>query len=909
MNWSRDDAASLSTASQDSSVEAYLRRCHECELDVIGITDHNFLAPVYIDALKRKNSLVAQQMGRHPLIIFPGFEIEISTGLGVHLLCLFNPDTDLNVIDDIVTRLNLPRNKRRTSSKILPSSSGFDDVLRIVQEEAGGIVIAAHPMSASGLLNDKFITEYFQREMFVDPRLLAMEAPCPVDDLRPGWQKLIRGGTDCDPNWRRQHPIATVMSSDAYRLYPARDDRGYIGKRYTWIKMSHPSVESLRQAFLDHASRIRLHEASPELLETHGRIVSLEIKNTKFLTDQKIFFSPNLNCIIGSRGAGKSSIIEYIRMCTNREPDRHAEPQVDRVKQTLNDESTVEVKWRGPDGLEEDFRFSVSSGLSEVVTPNREVFDSKTIFANLGIQIFSQRQLSSMTHDLTSILPLLDSMDTTGELDAQRHDENATIASIRERLQKQALIQTKHAELRKVKQELTDLQRRWDAAQTVHAFAEQLQRANEADGYLQQVKLTAERTSQQIMALADDLDHFQWPQADYANWPLPDFFANVAETLENAQKVLVDSLRKATQRYLATLNTEIFSSPSHEEVAVAVVTAANEFSRACEAQGVTEEELENLRSIEAIRREKRATYDRLAKEIAQLESEVQDLQGLYNQLFQIWKWQTRIRTEIASNILSSSSMMRVPVGAAPEAQRPFVDIVITYCGDKEHFSMIWNQITPNRRTRLGRAWEIIGESIYRSFLERQSENSPWQILTIWKNNPDTRPNDVDDYWPELEQHIAANESVFEDLQMRRVNDQVDFVLYRSDGSRAGSFQDGTLSDGQRNTVMLAVLLAQGSGPIIIDQPEEELDSDFIYNELVPVLRGIKNSRQVILATHNANLPVNGDAELVYALRTETGRGNYLCDGGLDQTRVKKAVLDIMEGSEEAFRRRSEKYHF
>ena len=106
-----------------------------------------------------------------------------------------------------------------------------------------------------------------------------------------------------------------------------------------------------------------------------------------------------------------------------------------------------------------------------------------------------------------------------------------------------------------------------------------------------------------------------------------------------------------------------------------------------------------------------------------------------------------------------------------------------------------------------------------------------------------------------------------------------------------------------------MVLADGTGPVVIDQPEEELDSDFIYHQLVPMLRAVKERRQVIVVTHNPNLPVNGDAELVYALESSQGRGVVRAEGGLDRSAVNDAVLDIMEGSREAFRRRQEKYHF
>ena len=150
--------------------------------------------------------------------------------------------------------------------------------------------------------------------------------------------------------------------------------------------------------------------------------------------------------------------------------------------------------------------------------------------------------------------------------------------------------------------------------------------------------------------------------------------------------------------------------------------------------------------------------------------------------------------------------------------------------------------------------------------------------------------------------------IWESVRISRISDGIDVELLRDDGTSAGTMS-GTLSEGQRNTVLLNLMLARGMGPILIDQPEDELDSSFIYKTLVGDLRVTKEKRQLIVATHSANLPVNGDAEFIYALEARDGRGQSLSQGGLDRTEVTKAVLDIMEGSEQAFKRRSEKYRF
>lgn len=98
-------------------------------------------------------------------------------------------------------------------------------------------------------------------------------------------------------------------------------------------------------------------------------------------------------------------------------------------------------------------------------------------------------------------------------------------------------------------------------------------------------------------------------------------------------------------------------------------------------------------------------------------------------------------------------------------------------------------------------------------------------------------------------------------------------------------------------------------PLIIDQPEENLDPKSIYDELVPLFRTAKNKRQVIIVTHNANLVVNADADQIIIADVGTHSGSGLPaityeSGGLEEERVRKLVCNILEGGELAFRDRA-----
>jgi type III restriction enzyme len=123
---------------------------------------------------------------------------------------------------------------------------------------------------------------------------------------------------------------------------------------------------------------------------------------------------------------------------------------------------------------------------------------------------------------------------------------------------------------------------------------------------------------------------------------------------------------------------------------------------------------------------------------------------------------------------------------------------------------------------------------------------------------------------------------------------------------------GNASAGQQATALLETLLTQGTIPLIIDQPEEDLDNPVML-EIVAKIWQAKQRRQIIFASHNANLVVNGDAELIaccnYRAMGDQSRGVIDITGAIDMPDVREAIKKILEGGEAAFRLRREKYGF
>ena len=118
-----------------------------------------------------------------------------------------------------------------------------------------------------------------------------------------------------------------------------------------------------------------------------------------------------------------------------------------------------------------------------------------------------------------------------------------------------------------------------------------------------------------------------------------------------------------------------------------------------------------------------------------------------------------------------------------------------------------------------------------------------------------------------------------------------------------------LSDGQRHTILLTIaMLAESNVPLVIDQPEDDLDNAFIFSSIVTTLRAIKERRQVILVTHNANIAVLGDSELILPLRRENDCGKIKDRGSIDAAATRQCVMAILEGGSAAFLRRKEMYN-
>lgn len=894
-------------AAIDESARRYAERCREVGLQIIGLTDRNLGGP-YAEAFHA--ALVRHLAG--PVSVFPGFEVEAT--FGAHFLCLFEPGTSFEALKHALSQLGLTPGQRRADGGPAPAKADFDGLIEVVEKSCHGQVIAAHAISAKGVC-DQTVAERWSRYLINDPRLLCIELPKP----RPYYEdpactgrvgKIVRG----EDGWGdARGALAVINSSDCKRLRPddsraASQTDSYIGHRATWLKMDVVGIAGLRQAFLDPGSRIAFpqHPADPEELPpdrrpAQARIERIEIRGASFLADQVIDLSPQLNTLIGGGGTGKSTILEYLRVAL--EADRlAASPPTDRtppITTTLTAGHAVVTCADGGGGL----TATVAAGGGHASDASGEPIED--IRSRFPIRAVGQREIYAISQDPNALRTLVDDLgrDRLGWIARQTSTLQSRLDDLeRSRLRRASRDVERKRLVGEISRHQGLLTARAAQAAPLAALAAARAEAEVVKAIDARVQDAAERLREAAADLALGVSTSELEARTTPNR------AAISELRDRASAQIAHTASAVED--LARSLDEWVADAAQDETRPLWRAALTEAEEAYRAVALDDEGTDDPQALLEARRQE---LDEVNREIAQLDARLAEEHDLMGQLGDLWARESEVREELAAEL--ERAVPNTGTG------RPFVTLEVDRFGQVEDLAQALS--ISDRRSFSDQDADDLVERISAC---RQPHQNPISLLCGWVDaGLETSP--LADLTPARRATLAAACSEAAGRRLRRVRtpDRVTVTLFRPDGTRAGTL-DGGLSVGQRCIAVLTLLLATGDAPILIDQPEDEIDNEFIYRELVPLIRHAKSQRQVILATHDANIPVNGDAELIYALeagsedgtvrggpmrvkRAGSSPGGPIAVGALDREAVRIAVSEVMEGSQEAFERRRAKYGF
>lgn len=844
-------------------------------ISIISIADHNDISNV--------KQAIEIGLGSG-VIVIPG--VELSTAQG-HLLC-YCPDyarlakffAGLDIVDE-----GLPTSRCRQS--IL-------ECLTAVNAQ-GGFGILAHVDVASGFEHDNPGGSPHKVDVICHPALAGIELKQATSDIhyspadgqaervQMGQQRIERLGLGS-----RQY-LARVLNSDSHALN-ALGRNAANDKRITRYKMDEPSFAALKIALEDADARVRIEDLIPQAVP---HVVGIAMDGG-FLDKQVIQFSRNLNCIIGGRGTGKSTTFEGVRCLVDT--DEEAGKVVDS-----------EV-W--PDVIH--FIWQDKAGQRHLLARHKErplenVNDADGGPCAFDIDCFGQGDAARISieaqRDPLALLNYLDKFVSLGaalEEEEAARDELLELQTAIEKAEQQvALIPQYQRQLLTTQNALAAMQK-----PEVKALIE-LQRhlATERElraqivAKLKQLKNSADVTTQ--ASAADEIAKLANPSS--LTLGRKEFEAIVIE-VGVFKTLVVDAKQK------------IAAGASALDAAIGSQTTAWK-AKDIEAQDRIDTK---KRELEALR----ITFDmsyitKLANDEASHKATLKNLELWKANLIESRrKRQTALarrrsaRDRIATlreafgrrastTLREALSDLRVSLKYARNAHSPEASEQIIA-------AMGWRT---NQQIRAG---YLVEDLTVPSLLEA-IQNNDTGPLTVLKTKDGAQAFDSAEATTVLERlsapavRFALERVALYDVPKLQVSKQ---VPDGAGGLRTVRREFSKLSLGQQQSILLALMLSANSDkPLIIDQPEDNLDGEFIYSTLVPVLRRAKERRQVIIVTHNANVAVLGDAEQIIVMKANNDHAEIVSRGSIDRPETRDAACAILEGAKEAFTRRAKMYGF
>jgi len=900
--WWRVDLHTHSPASYDFKPDfdrdaknwtAWVSAAKSAGLHAVAVTDHN--TPDGIAAI----GTVAAEQG---LTVFPGFELTVG---GIHLLCILDPGCTRDDVVALLSKLGVdPTNFGQQDA-----SSGKSIVEAIeLATAAGAIVVAAHVNGPKGLL----IVHQGQERLkaLKAPGLIAAELGPPPSDST-GWLDPKDADVQAwlDGTKTEGRGLAQIWCSDSHAFDEA-------GRRFTWVKMTRPDAEGLRLALLDGVGSLcPATKGNPGDPNQHAdyAIESITVRQAKYMgrwkepnppTPLTVSFNPWLNVLIGSRGTGKSTLVDLCRQTLRREGelngggetslraafDKRIRVPANRTEEgLLTPDTVVEVTYR-KDGE----RFVLSWDPQGRTSPisrldgDQSATEEGDIRERFPVRIYSQKQLFDLAREPNALLTVIDdSADVRGaELTRLRKEVETKYLSL-------------CAEARALRAQVADLPARTATLADVRRKLEVLQRGGHAH------TLNDYRARRRLDGI----------------W----------ESIQNTAADAVEAVGRTADGSLAVADLGV-GAEADGDTATAALKRAHEQMRGIVAKLQTTV----LDAVEQARTEiagVRTGGDAVAWQAAVSASE-QEYQTVTRQLAEAGI----AHPDEYRDLLQRSTTLEQEIGTlekrrvtADEREREAADALLRYRKLRSELTTrrkLFANKTPGNLIKVEIKGYAMREGLedflrdalgiprfdgdYRALVEQivPAANQPWSFEKLDERVARLREvlGDPQKQWDTTDRRF---ETALRKLQPERL-DRV--ALHLPDDSVEVSFRDPRDSNaawrqlaqgspGQQTAALLAFVLGYGHEPIILDQPEDDLDNTLIYELLVRRLRERKPTRQVIVVTHNPNIVVHGDAELVVSLEARGGQTQIAFAGGLQEQKARDEICRVMEGGRDAFETR------
>jgi len=623
--------------------------------------------------------------------------------------------------------------------------------------------------------------------------------------------------------------------------------------------------------------------------QPHHSILALRVTGG-FVGGANLEFVDGLNCLIGGRGAGKTTALEFLRFGLGLMPDPKASPQRHRsvdglVKANLGG-GRISVDVRTKKGM----RYTAGRGANETVqvlneagSPVPITLDRDLIFS---ADVFSQNEIEEIAYSPAAQLTLLDRFS---------EEDSLKIATELDQIERQLGQST--VDMRRVDQEIDDLRARAselpvieerlkslapvagpDAEKINHAHLGKAARVRE-EKLPDLLSLAMQKATREVTTTASALRgtvqaQFDASIRDGANravfQPMEADVLAFVQTVGSAVTTVTDAMRTAEARVTAHRASLAAQHVVQEAEYRAIISQSEEL-------GGREAERAALQA--SLSQANAAVKEQQAKELHRqsLGTARGDLLRRASELRDI---RFALRKRVAENLTRQFPSIRVTVTQSAELQR-YRDLVA--------------DALKGAGVKQGPVAERLSQVFLPTELCEAVIKHDYKGLAQKTGFDDERSRKVVDA---LGLSGAAYTIEAVEIDDRPCIELLDGETYK---------EAPNLSTGQRCTTILPILLVQSERPLLIDQPEDNLDNAFVFDTIVTALNAVKGARQIIFVTHNPNIPVLGEAERVFVFGSDGKHASVRQFGNVDECKVE--IERILEGGRAAFMKRKERYGY
>ncbi|WP_243391362.1 TrlF family AAA-like ATPase [Paenibacillus sp. GM1FR] len=842
--------------SEDEYNSLILNNCLSEGIKVVGLADHG-----NSDKSERLRKLLRQ----NDIIVFPGFEI--ATAEKIHIVCLFSEETTPEQLNRYLGRLGLTD----VNNGVMPSHISCLEIAKVVEEELNGFWYAAHITSDNGIIKIGQMNHIWK-----DVRLKAAQIPYGLEDIDPKYLNIIKNK---EPMYKKTTPYAFINAKDICKPEDLLEKNAYC-----LVKMSDLTFSCFIEAFQDPNGRVKLSYEQNERF--HSSIDKLEVYGG-YLDGLSIELSRNLNTTIGGRGTGKSTLLELIRYTLDCEPKSSESKKYFRelIKANLGlDNGRVELHITSNQRYGQRYKI-IKRYENPIVIENADGSISNLTVSDIlpNVEIYGQNEIIELVSNDEAKLNILSRFlpnqtenfsEREGILKELKQNANLLI----DRTKKKNEISERVALLPKLEEKANFFKENGiaDKLSTIeHLSAE--------EEYIKQTLETITKHSIQFFEVDTPFTN-QFTQET----PNSNKFKKITEIVQHFNLELIklkdmyEKLVKDTARSVEEIHKEWQGIKRDSESAIR----------------------ESIRSIDGLNGktgpEIATEYRETVSQIARINPSKNESTRILGDLQDITQERKNLLEKLNKNQDESYDALRKAIKKINRGKLKGKVQVEAYAGKNrealiEHLSKI-EGLGPKSLSWLREKDEFLLPSFIRHINEGSTTLMEEYGLTKAKA-------DILTQLP-LEKKL--------ELELIPLLDMIEVKLNTAaEGDEVENFKSlNKLSKGQQCTAILNILMLDNSDPLIIDQPEDNLDNAYIANNFVDGLRDYKLNRQFIFATHNANIPVFGDSELIVVMQEIDGQGLIAenCIGSVDNHNVKAAVINTLEGGNIAFQMRKAKYN-